>query len=396
MNALHSVIDKVYRLDNLREASRKVCGNGGGPGVDEQTVTSWRTNEEENIRQLHGELYADAYRSKEILRKYIPKPGSNKMRPLGIPAVRDRVCQQAVVNIIGPAFEEIFFEESHGFRAGRSCHTARETVLEYRKAGYRYVVDLDIRNFFGEVNHDILMRQLREIVKDRRTLGLIRGWLTAGILEEGEIRYETSGTPQGGVISPLLSNIYLTPFDHGLAAAGYKHVRYADDVVILCQSRQEAEAALAEATTLLCELGLELSPEKTAISSFREGFDFLGFRFKQRHVQVARKSLKALYAKVRDLTKRQQGDVPVTKVIEKVNKAIIGWARYHRHGNNVGLFKAIDGWVRNRIRAYKRGRWRDRGRWKLYSAFELGQMGLQRTVSVIPNTSQLTLFKTPC
>lgn len=393
---LHSVIDKVYRLRNLAQASRKVCANGGAPGVDKQTVKSWSANEEANLRQLHGELYADAYRSKEVLRQYIPKLGSKKMRPLGIPAVRDRVCQQAVLNVIGPTFEKMFHKGSYGFRPGRSCQTARKAIVEYRKAGYRYVVDLDIRNFFGEVDHNILMRQVKRVVKDRRVVGLLRGWLTGGVLEEGKIRYEASGTPQGGVVSPLLSNIYLTPFDHGLSAAGYEHVRYADDVLILCRSRQEAEAALATAAELLGKLKLMLSPEKTIISSFREGFDFLGFRFTQRHVQVASKSLKSLYAKVRERTRRQQGGVPVAQIITKVNDVIIGWATYHRHGSNVGLFRRLDKWVRNRIRAYVRRRWRDRGRWKVYSAIDLTRIGLKRMVSVMPNTRQLTLLKTPC
>jgi len=307
---LHSVIDKVYRRANLERASAKVCANKGAAGVDRVTVRAWRAREEAHLRQLHGELYADTYRSQPVRRVYIPKPGTNKQRPLGIPALADRICQQAVLQVIQPTFEELFFEGSHGFRPGRSTHMARKAILEYRKAGYRYVVDLDISNFFNEVDHTILMKLVREVVEDRRVLRLIRGWLTAGVMEEGNVRYEISGTPQGGVISPLLSNIYLTPFDRALQTAGYTHVRYADDVLILCRTREEAEAALQVAEEMLSRLKLRLSPEKTIISSFQEGFDFLGFRFGRRHVGVGKKSLRAVYAKVRETTRRNRGKYP--------------------------------------------------------------------------------------
>lgn len=359
-------------------------------------MDAWQANEEKQLHQLHGELYADKYRSKDVRRQYIPKPGSKKKRPLGIPTVKDRVCQQAVLNVLQPTFEEVFHEASHGFRPGRSTHTAREVILDYRKAGYRYVVDLDIRSFFDEVDHNILMRLVREVVKDRRVLGLIRGWLTAGVLEEGKVRYLTSGTPQGGVISPLLANIYLTPFDYGLAEAGYIHVRYADDVLILCRTREEAEAALEVAKGLLGRLKLTLSPEKTIVSSFREGFDFLGFHFTTRHVGVGKKSLKGLYGKVREATRRQQGDVPVEVVISTVNPIIAGWANYHRAGHNAGLFKRLDKWIRNRIRAYVRRCWRDRGRWKLYEAEELDRTGLKRMAWMKPRNHQMKLFESPC
>lgn len=273
---------------------------------------------------------------------------------------------------------------------------AREAILKYKKTGYGYVVDLDISNFFNEVDHTILMKLVREVVKDRRVLRLIRGWLTAGVMEEGNVRYETSGTPQGGVISPLLSNIYLTPFDRGLQKSGYAHVRYADDVLILCKTREEAEAALQEAGELLNQMKLRLSPEKTVISSFREGFDFLGFHFGKRYVGVGKKSLKAVYAKIREMTRRSQGDIPVERVIAELNPKIEGWANYHRYGNNISLFRNLDKWVRNRVRAYIRCRWRDRGRWKLHSAEELDRMGLTRMEWKIPRFRQLKLFESPC
>ena len=394
MKILHSIIDKVYRMANLKAASEKVCGNKGAPGTDGVTVAIWKAKEEANLRQLHGQLYAGTYRSKSVRRKLIPKPGSKKLRPLGIPCLSDRVCQQAVLSVLQPTFEEVFFDGSHGFRPGRSTQSAREAIVAYRKQGYRYVVDLDIKNFFGEVDHEILMRLVRQVVKDRRVLGLIRGWLQAGVLEEGEIRYATSGTPQGGVISPLLASIYLTPFDHALKGAGYVHVRYADDVLIMCRTRKEAEAALEKARELLTKVKLELSPEKTVVTSFAEGFDFLGFHFGSRHVGVGCKSLKAFYAQTREKTKRNQGGIPLEQVILNTNETIRGWGNYHKRGNNVGLFKTLDKWVRNRMRAYVRRRWRDRGRWKLITAEQLDAKGLLRMERVIPRYEKLQLFST--
>ena len=193
----------------------------------------------------------------------------------------------------------------------------------------------------------------------------------------------------------MLSGIYLTPFDRELQAAGYAHVRYADDVLILCRTREEEEAALQVAGDLLSRMKLRLSPEKTVISSFQEGFDFLGFYFGKRHVGVGKKSLKSVYAKVREITRRNQGDIPVEKVIAELNPKIEGWANYHRYGNNIVLFRNLDRWVRNRIRAYIRRRWRDRGRWKLYSAEELDRVGLARMEWKIPRYQQLKLFESP-
>jgi len=383
-------------MANLIKASAKVCANKGAAGVDKVTVETWRAKEMVHLRQLHGELYADRYHSQPVRRVYIPKPGTDKQRPLGIPALVERVCQQAVLQVLQPTFEEIFFDGSYGFRPGRSTQTAREAILKYKKAGYSYVVDLDISNFFNEVDHTILMKLVREVVKDRRVLRLIWGWLTAGVIEEGNVRYETSGTPQGGVISPLLSNIYLTPFDRGLQKAGYAHVRYADDVLILCKTREEAEAALQVAGELLNRMKLRLSPEKTVISSFSEGFDFLGFHFGKRYVGVGKKSLKAFYAKVRKMTRRSQGDIPVEIVIAELNPKTEGWANYHRFGNNIVLFRNLDKWVRNRVRAYIRRRWRDRGRWKIHSAEELNRMGLARMEWKIPRYRQPKLFESPC
>jgi len=355
---LHSVIDKVFNWNNLTIASRKVVRNKGSAGVDRMNVKQWQAKEEQHLQGLRWRLMKGTYLSKPALRCYIPKPGSTKQRPLGIPAVADRVCQQAVQNVLAPVFEQYFHEGSHGFRPGRSTHTVAKRVETLHKQGYSYAVDLDIKGFFDHVDHEILMKLVRRVVKDRRVLGLIRGWLKAGVMEEGNFRYTTSGTPQGGVISPLLSNIYLTPLDHALADAGYQFVRYADDVVILCRSEEEAERALHHARTVLGRLKLELNEEKTSTRTFKEGFDFLGFRFTNRGRHIAGKSLKALYGKVREITKRQQADRPVITVIADLKPLLRGWGNYHKEGRNVGMFTHLDKWVRKRLRSYIYKRWR--------------------------------------
>ncbi len=332
-------------------ASRKVVRNKGSGGVDGMSVKQWREKEEKHLRELQGRLRRDTYRSKPALRCYIPKPGSAKRRPLGIPAVTDRVCQQAVQNVLVSVFEEYFHEDSHGFRPERSTQTAARRVEALRKQGYDHVVDLDIKGFYDHLNQETLMKLVRQVVKDRRVLGLIRGWPKAGVMEEGEVRYTTSGTPQGGVISPLLSNIYLTPLDNALTEAGYRFVRYADDVVILCRGKEEAAKALHHARAVLGWLRLELNEEKTSIRTFKEGFDFLGFRFTNRGRHIAKRSLLALYGKVREVTKRQQGDKPVISVIADLEPLLRGWGNYHREGRNVGMFTHLDKWIRKRLRA---------------------------------------------
>ena len=392
---LHSVVDKVYNWCNLISASHKVQKNKGAGGIDGVTVGKWAQREQSHLSHLRRQLIEDTYRSKPVKRVYIAKPGSKKQRPLGIPVIKDRVCQQAVCNVLQPVFEEYFHENSHGFRPGRSTHTAARQVEQMRRKGYRHVVDLDIKGFFDHVDHEILMRLVRQVVKDRRVLGLIRGWLTAGVMEEGNVRYETSGTPQGGVVSPLLSNVYLTAFDNALTDEGYQFVRYADDVVIMCRNGQEAEQALAFARKALGSMKLELSEEKTRITTFKQGFDFLGFHFKLNGKGVGTKSLKGLYSKVRQITRRYQGDRPVKQVIEDLCPVLQGWGNYHRYGRNVGLFTKLDKWVRKRLRSYIYKRW-DTSRWSSESRpakAEFERMGLYSLRSILrPQELQLKLF----
>lgn len=392
---LHSVIDKVFNWKNLKSASSKVIRNKGGGGVDGMSVSKWEEKEENNLNHLRRQLIEDTYRSKPVKRVFIDKPGSQKKRPLGIPSIKDRVCQQAVLNVLGPVFEEYFHEDSHSFRPGRSTKTAARRVEELFKQGYRVVVDLDIKGFFDHVDHEILMRLVRQVIKDRRVLGLIRGWLSAGVMEEGKLKFQTSGTPQGGVISPLLSNIYLTPFDNALADEGYNFVRYADDVVILCQNKEEAEKALCFARDTLSKLKLDLSEKKTKVTSVKEGFDFLGFHFKRWGRGIGSKSIKAFYGKVREATRRNQGDKPVELIIEQLNPIVRGWGNYHNEGRNVGVFTKLDKWVRKRLRSYIYKRWDDR-RWSNASEptkEEFEQMGLFFLRGILrPKQLQLKLF----
>jgi RNA-directed DNA polymerase len=391
---MHSAIDKIYNWRNLELASEKVVKNKGSGGVDKISIEMWAKHKEKYLLGLRKSLMNNNYRSKPVKRVYIDKPGTKKKRPLGIPVVKDRVCQQAVHNVLSPLFENYFHEESHGFRPGRSTKSAAKRIEEIRRLGYRYVVDLDIKGFFDNVDHEILMRLVRKVVMDRRVLGLIRGWLKAGVMEEGKIRYLTSGTPQGGVISPLLSNVYLTPFDDALTEKGYRHIRYADDVLIMCRTNEEAVEALEYARTILATLKLELSDEKTKISTFKDGFDFLGFHFGKGGRGVGRKSLKSFYQKVRESTKRLQGDKPLKKIVEDLNPILQGWGNYHKEGRNVGLFTKLDRWVRNRLRSYHNKQWRNRkGTNFRPSQKELKQIGLFSLKSILrPNELQLKLF----
>ena len=390
---LHSAIDKVYNWRNLERAAVKVVANRGSGGVDGMSVAAWKRDQVRHLTTLNERLKLDTYRSKSVKRVYIDKPGSKKKRPLGIPTIMDRVCQQAVHNVLSPVFEEYFHAASHGFRPNRSTKTAAREIQENRKAGYRAVVDIDIKGFFDNVDHEILMRLVRKAVKDRRVLGLIRGWLKAGVMEEGKVIYQVSGTPQGGVISPLLSNVYLTVLDNALEKAGYKFVRYADDVLIQCRDKYQAELALAFVRDVMRQLKLELNEEKTKISSFDEGFDFLGFHFGKKGRGVGTKSLKAFYRKVRESTKRQQGDIPLNQVIDKLNPIIRGWGTDHLEGRNVGLFSNLDRWIRNRLRSYKWKRWRDRpGRGVRPSREEFANLRLVSLREMLrPINAQLTL-----
>lgn len=346
----YSLIDKVYDLRNLNRAWEAVKRNKGAAGVDQMTVAQFEKNLEQYLVRLHLKLRDGTYKPPPVRRVYIDKADGSK-RPLGIPAVADRVVQMATVQVLTPIFEAVFLPCSHGFRKGYSTRTAIVMVEEYRRQGFRWVVDVDFKSYFDTLDHEVLMRKVKERVTDGGILGLIRSWLTAGVMSEGNLTYQTTGTPQGGVISPLLANIYLHSLDLALTKWGYKVVRYADDLVVLCRSQNKAKTALGLLKQLAeGELQLTLHPGKTRITRFYEGFDFLGFTFKGQHRVARKRNLEKFKDKVRELTPRQtHRNLP--EVIADLNPVIRGWGNYFRHGHMKGRFETLDQWIRMRLRS---------------------------------------------
>lgn len=276
-----SLMDKVYALANLRAAFAEVKANQGAAGVDHQTVEMFERHLDENLEKLSRSLKDGSYRPQAIRRVWIPKPGSTEQRPLGIPTVRDRVVQAALRHVLEPIFEREFAEQSYGFRPNRGCKDALRRVDQLLKAGYTWVVDADLKSYFDTIPHDQLMERVEEKVSDGRVLELLRAYLTQKVLETAKSWTPEEGTPQGAVISPLLSNLYLNPLDQQMEKQGSQMVRYADDFVILCQSQAEAEAILGQLQQWTQPAGLRLHPAKTRIveATQRGGFDFLGYHF---------------------------------------------------------------------------------------------------------------------
>ena len=277
----HTLIDKVYAPRNLFAASRKVTGKDGAAGVDHQTADDFAANSREELDRLHEHLRSGNYRPQAVRRVWIPKPGSNEKRPLGVPTVRDRVVQTAILHVLEPIFDATFSEHSYGFRHGRGCHHALERVEQLLKEGYVYVVDADLKSYFDTISKPRLMARVADKVSDQRILRLVEQFLEQGVLEGLREWTPETGTPQGAVLSPLLANIYLNPLDHLLEDAGFALVRYADDFVILCKTREDAERALALVQSWVTANELALHPTKTKIVDARtEGFDFLGYHFR--------------------------------------------------------------------------------------------------------------------
>lgn len=353
-----SLMDKVERPANLRSAFAKVAANGGTAGVDHQTVAMYASNLPTNVEELSERLRKDTYQPQAIRRVYIPKPGSTEKRPLGIPTVRDRVVQAALRQVIEPIFEQGFAEHSYGFRPGRGCKDALRRVDALLKAGYGYVVDVDLKSYFDTIPHAKLMERVRTRIADGRVLRLIESFLTQGVMEEMKTWVPTAGSPQGAVISPLLSNVYLDPLDHEMARRKYEMVRYADDFVILCRSEEEAQTALQHVQTWTAQAGLTLHPTKTRIVDLNEpgGFDFLGYHFErdrrnpQRILRWPRdKSQRKLKDTLRAKTPRNRG-VSMLSIIAQLNRTLHGWFEYFQHTNVTTVFPNIDGWLRRRLR----------------------------------------------
>ena len=350
-----SLIDKVYAPGDLAAATAKVVANRGAAGVDHVTVEQFQRHAVGNLRDLGEQLRQGLYRPQTIRRVYIPKPGSTGKRPLGIPTVRDRVVQAALVNVLGPIFERDFATHSYGFRPGRGAQQALARVEALLADGYGYVADADLKSYFDTIPHDRLLQRIREKVADGRLLCLIESFLQAGIFEGLQEWTPTAGAPQGAVLSPLLSNVYLDPLDHLLADRGFEMVRYADDFVILCRTRAEAERALEVVQAWVAANGLTLHPDKTRlVDTTTETFDFLGYRFDGSRRWVRPKSEEKLKGTVRGKTKRSDGR-SLACISSDLNRTLKGWFVYFRRCEAV-LFSRLDGWIRRRLRSLLRKR----------------------------------------
>jgi RNA-directed DNA polymerase len=356
-----SLMDKVYAPKNLYAAFQQVRANGGAAGVDHQTLVMFEQHLEANLEKLSRTLRDGTYRPREVRRKWIPKPGSNDKRPLGIPTVRDRVVQAALLNVLEPIFERNYAQQSYGFRPNRGCKDALRRVDALLQAGYTWIVDADLKSYFDTIPHEMLMERVKAKVSDGRVLGLIQSFLTQGVMDGMEHWIPDKGSPQGAVVSPLLSNIYLDPLDWKMAEAGIEMVRYADDFVLLCRTEEDARRALDRVQDWTVKAGLKLHPEKTRIVNAAEkgGFDFLGYHFERSMKWPRSKSLVKLKDAIRNKTGRNNGH-SLDEIITGVNRTLRGWFEYFKHSHKT-TFPNLDKWVRMRLRSILRRRQKKRG-----------------------------------
>ena len=359
-------------------AFRNVKRNRGAAGIDKVSIARFKANLEQNLLALMRDLKTrDGYTALPLRRQHIFKePG--KTRPLGIPAVRDRIAQEVLRLLLSPIFDRMFHEDSYGFRPGRNCHMAVEKVLELHRLGYTHVFDADIQGFFDNLPHGVIMTALRAEVADGNILDLVEKFLKAGVMEDGVFQPTRKGTPQGGVISPLLANIALNSLDWRLHEAGYRFVRYADDFVVLGRQAAEATEAQVLVRDHLTSRGLTLSPEKTRLTKFREGFAFLGFAISSWSVRMRPKAVEKFKAKIRGLTTRSHN--LDDGVFKKLNQVIRGTANYFAttFSKCGDLFRGLDRWIRMRLRCmkFKRKRRTDNGRLRLYHFQARGLLSL--------------------
>ncbi|HET9642911.1 MAG TPA: group II intron reverse transcriptase/maturase [Burkholderiaceae bacterium] len=402
---VHLLIDKVYQRKNLEIAWEKVRANKGAGGVDGQSVAAFELQRDEELDRLHRELRDDIYFPLPVKRVPIPKDGKpGEWRMLGVPTIFDRVCQQALLNRLEPIFEPEFDDASFGYRRGRSPHGALRKVWKEIEGGGQWIVDADLKDYFGSVQHDKLLALVAQRVADGRVLRLIEAMLKVGSCEGKQFTPSDQGTPQGGVVSPLLSNILLTPFDREMRERGYRFTRFCDDWVVTCDTAQQAKEALAAAQRILNALGVMLHPQKTRIVHVRHGFEFLGYKIKQgaRPLYLPANKIRsgvrhgALYAyprdrsiqrfmnQVRRLTRRK---VPLTtaELIKELNPIIAGWGRYYRRAHVRRLFHRLDAWIVRRLWSHRCKRWRNTGWKRLPASVLYGEYGLVNLIGLIPS-----------
>jgi RNA-directed DNA polymerase len=349
----HSLSGQLMDVRYLDAAWKKVRANRGSGGIDGETIESFEAKKESELAEVRRLLKERRYRPQPVRRVFIPKPDGRK-RPLGIPTIRDRVVQQTMKDLLEPIFEEIFLEGSHGYRPGKDAHQAMRKVQGYIGRGYHWIVDADIQGFFDHVNHRILMDLVREKVADGRVLDLLESFLKCGVMNEGEFETAAEGTPQGGVISPLLANVYLNHFDRRMGEEEYLLLRYADDFLIFCKTEEDAHRAQGMAEKILRdELKLSLNPEKTRILNIRRGNgNFLGFTFSARYLAPSEKSIEKYKDTIRHKTRRQQPK-NASMVITEINPVIRGWGRYFGCRTMITPLKELDRWTRIRVRCFK-------------------------------------------
>ena len=356
------LIDKVYAPRNLQAAFWAVWRNGGSPGVDRQSVEQFDAKHTEELGELSQQRQERTYRPHPVRRVWIPKPGSHERRPLGIPAVRDRVVQAALKAVIEPIFEREFAGTSYGFRPGRGCQQALERVEGLLQAGYTWVVDADLKSYFDTIPHEALMTRVQERIADGRVLKLIESFLRQGVMEEMKGWQPTErGTPQGAVISPLLANVYLNPLDQQRVKEGWAMTRYADDFIIQCRSQAEAQVALEAVRQGVEAAGLQLHPTKTRIvdATQRDGLDFLGYHYERGYQWPRSKSQEKFKETIRQKTPRTSGE-SLEAIIVRVNRSVRGWHAYFRR-SLPNVLGELDQMVRRRLRSILMKRHRKRG-----------------------------------
>jgi len=351
----------VSRERTLWAAFQEVKANGGAAGVDHQTVEDFERDLSKNLKGLSGQLREGSYRPQAVRRVWIPKPGSTEKRPLGVPTVRDRVVQAALRLVLEPIFERDFAAQSYGFRPNRGCKEALRRVDNLLKQGYTWIVDADLKSYFDTIPHEPLRGRVGEKVSDGAVLDLVEAFLNQQVLDGMNSWTPEGGTPQGAVLSPLLSNLYLDPLDHQMAGARIEMVRYADDFVLLCRSREEAERALERVREWTVPAGLTLHPVKTRIvDESQEGFDFLGYHFQRGRRWPREKSRNKFRDTIRSKTPRTSGQ-SLKVIIAEVNRTLRGWFEYFKHSNRA-TFRELDGWTRGRLRSLLRHRQKRKGR----------------------------------